>query len=348
MIRASDYSQIVVKAASERSRLIGRKQIENLAESRDLNEFVSRLKGSPYEPLLKNIRHLSARKLQHVFREELARVCSKMVRFSPKETRFFLEDYISYFEIENLKALLKMKHVRVPADVLVTRLHLLVEEIFGAKERFIQAAKAEDVKAAVETFKGTMYEPILSEGLARYEETGSTKFFDFSLDRAYHDKLLVSARLVPTKDREIALQFAGLKVDMFNIITAVRSNILRYPSHQVYRAITHRFYKLNEKNIRDLVLSENLDSALNLIKQSFYGRFLVQHESVEDVIIDFERKIKSFSLKSLEKKRIINIFSVATPLDLIAKKEKETENLTVISSGIEFGWEPENLISALV
>ena len=347
MIRASDYSQIVVKAGSERSYLIRREQIEGLAESKDLDELVSRLKGSPYETLLKNVRPISARKMQRVFEEELIRVCSKMVRFSPREIRFFLKDYISYFEIENLKTLLKMKHNGLPANVIVTRLHLSVEEIFGMKEKFVQAAKAEDVKKAVEMFRGTIYGPILSEGIARYEETGSTKFFDFSLDRAYHDKLLISASLIPKEDRETALQFVGLNVDMFNILTAVRSILLKYPPHLIYRAITHRFYRLDEKTIRDLVSSGNVDSALNRIKQSFYERFLTIHESIEETMINFEKRVKKFGLKLLEKGRIINIFSIATPLELIAKKENEMKNLTMISSGIEFGWNPEQLVLIL-
>jgi len=347
LIRASDYSQIIVKAGSERSYLIRREQMESLAESKDLDELMLRLKGSPYEILLKNIGQVSAKKLQRSFKEELIRVCGKMIRFSPREIETFLKDYVSYFEIENLKALLKMKHIGLPADDLTARLHLSIEEMFGMKTRFVQAAKAEDVKAAVKIFRGTIYESILSEGLARYEETGSTKFFDFSLDRAYHDKLLISASLIPKEDRETALQFVGLNVDMFNILTAVRSILLKYPPHLIYRAITHRFYRLDEKTIRDLVSSGNVDSALNRIKQSFYERFLTIHESIEETMINFEKRVKNFGLKLLEKGRIINIFSIATPLELIAKKENEMKNLTMISSGIEFGWNPEQLVLIL-
>jgi len=200
----------------------------------------------------------------------------------------------------------------------------------------------------VEVFKGTTYEPILSEGLARYEETRSTKFFDFSLDRAYHDKILTSAMSLPREDRKIALRFVGLNVDVFNIITVVRSILLKYPPHLVYRAITHRFYRLTKKNMRDLVSSGNISSALNRIKQSFYGRFLTPHESVEESMIDFEKKAKFFGLKLLERSRIAKIFSIATPLHLIVKKANELENLTIISSGIELGWKSEALISALI
>jgi len=348
LISVSKYSQLIVKVGAERSYLIERKKIESLAESRDLSEFASRLKGSPYESLIRNVTQISAKELQRVFKEELIRVYTEMVKFSPVEIKNFLKAYVSYLEIENLKTLLKMKHMKLPAEVLMGKLHLSIEELFGMKEKFVQAAKAEDVKTAVEMFGGTPYEPILMEGLTRYNETGSTKFFDFSLDRAYFDKLLFSAQSVPKKDREIALHFAGLKVDMFNILTAIRSNLLKYPPHLVYRAITHRFYKLSERSIRDLVSSGDIDSALNRVKQTFYGRFLTLQESLEESIFDFERKIRIFSLKFLEKRRLADIFSIASPLDLIMRKENELENLTIISSGIEFGWKPEALIPILI
>ena len=348
MTRASAYSQLLAKAGAERSYLLSKGQLRRLAECKSLSELISQLRGSPYEHLLRDAGHPSAAVLQRMFKEELVRVCDKMMDSSPKQIRGFLKNYLRYLEIENLEILIKMKSIGVPSDSLLSMLNLSIEEIFKMRERFIQAAKARDVTAAIEVFKDTIYGPILSEGLTRYRETGSTRFFDFSLDRAYHDDLLGSIELLPRGDREAALLLAGLKVDAFNIVTAIRSKFLEYPPHLIFWAITRRFYRLSEGQIRSIVSSSDVNSALDHVRGSFYGRFLASHENVEELITDFERKINYFILRNINKKRIVEPFTIATPLDVILKKEVEIKNLILISSGIEFSWKSENIASILL
>jgi len=342
------YSPILVRAGAERSYLLSEGQLKRLAECKSLSELISQLRGSPYERLLKGIGQPSAAEFQRILKEELVRVCDEIMDYSPKQIRDFLKSYLRYLEIENLEILIKMKSIEVPSDSLLNMLNLSVEELFKMRERFIQAAKSEDVNAAIEVFKDTMYGPILSEGLTRYKETGSTRFFDFSLDRAYHDDLLNSTESLPRRDRETALLLAGLKVDAFNIITAIRSKFLEYPPHLIFWAITRRFYRLSEKQIRNIVSSSDVNSALDHVRESFYGKFLAPHDNVEELIIDFERKINYFVLRNISKQRIAEPFTVATPLDVILKKEIEIKNLILISSGIEFGWKSESIVSILL
>jgi len=348
LIRTVTYSPILVKAGAERSYMLNKGQLRSLAECKNLSELRSQLGGFSYERLLKDIEHPSAAEFQYILKEEFVRVCGKMVSFSPKQVQEFLRSYLRYLEIENLEILIKMKSIGVPHTSILNMLHLSVEEIFGMKERFIRAAKASDVNSAIEVFADTIYGPILSEGLSRYNETGSTRFFDFSLDRAYHEDLLESIESLPLKDRGIALLLAGPKVDAFNIVTAVRSKILGYPSHVIFWAITRRFYRLTEKQIREIVSSSDVNSALDRVRESLYGKFLSPHDNVEEAIIDFERKINHFIMRQINEKRISEPFTVAAPLDVILKKKNEMENLILISSGIEFGWEAKDITSILL
>jgi vacuolar-type H+-ATPase subunit C/Vma6 len=344
---ATTYAHIVVKAGVERSYLIKPQKFKEFAECKNLEDFAAQLSESPYENLLKDVEHPTAEKLQHIFKEELIRVCGKIVYFSPKEIQDFLRIYISWLETENLKSILKAKSSGTPYETLIRKLHLSVEEVFERKDLFIQAAEAEDVKGAMETFKETIYSPILSEGLPKYEETGSTRFFDFALDRAYYDNLLGSFEMLLPKDSEISCNSLGLEIDRFNILTIVRSKFLNISSPLTYRAVTHSFYKLSENDIRSMISSENVNSTLNLVSHSFYGKFLSQRENIEETLVNFENSIENFILERLHKARIIDPFNVATPLSIMMRKKKEIENLIRISSGIEYGWKSENIVSFL-
>ncbi len=219
MTRATTYAQIIVKAAAERSYFLDSQKLRELVECNNLEDFAARLSKSPYESSLKDVGNLTAEKLQYILKEELIRVCGKMAHFSPNEIQDFLRIYLSRLEIENLKSILKAKSTKIPHETLIKRLHLSVEEIFKRKDLFIQATEASDVKGVIETFKETFYSSILSEGTPKYEETGSTRFFDFALDRAYYDNLLSSFEKLPPKDSEIAYSSLGPEIDRFNILS---------------------------------------------------------------------------------------------------------------------------------
>jgi len=348
LIRAARYSQILVKASAERSYLLSKEQLRRLVECKTLNELAVQLQGSPYESLLRLSKPPSAVNFQRVFKEDLVRVYNKMMAFSPKRIIEFLGSYLRYLEIENLKVLIKLKNAGVSYGSILNVLLLSIEEVFKMKERFIRAAKAKDVNGVIEAFKGTVYDPILSEGLKRYEETGLTKFFDFSLDRTYHDYLLSSAESLPREEREIALLVAGLRVDVFNIVTAIRSKFLGYPPHLTFRAITRRFFRLSEKQVRNIVSSSDIREALAYVRESFYGNFLTPHDNIEEFIKDFERKVNHFILRNISRERLAKPFTIAVPLEVMLRKEIETKNLVMLSSGIEFGWNPKDILSMLL
>ena len=62
----------------------------------------------------------------------------------------------------------------------------------------------------------------------------------------------------------------------------------------------------------------------------------------------FERKVDSFIMKRINEMRIAEPFSISSLLDVILRKEAEVKNLTLISSGIEFGWKPEDISRFLI
>ena len=138
MTRVAEYSQALIKASIERSRLLSKRRIKSLAECRSLDEMASQLKGTAYESLLSNTREPNAARLQYAFKEELIRVCKKILAYPPERIRDMLESYIRYLEVENLEILIKMKSMGASYDSILSMLHLSVDEILGLKGRFIK------------------------------------------------------------------------------------------------------------------------------------------------------------------------------------------------------------------
>jgi vacuolar-type H+-ATPase subunit C/Vma6 len=347
MNHVSGYPQIVVTTGAERSYLLSKEKLQHFAEIKNLKELSADLKGPPYESLLKTLPEISLENVQRAFGEELARLYMKTARLSPKELQGFIKEYVSHLEIENLKTLLKAKNAHLSYDTTIAMLHQSIEDLFDRRELFTQAAKAEDVKGSIKLFQNTPYADALSEALPQFEAGKSTRFFDLTLDRVYYEHLLDSAKKLPKNHRKIIMPVLGPQVDIFNILTVIRSKFLGYPAHWVDKAVTSQFYKLSINDIHALTLIESASSALNVVKQTPYRKFLKMHETIESTLTSFENAVKSHSLKLLDEMRIRDLFSISTPLSIMMKKEVEIENLTKISSGIEHKWKPEEITSIL-
>jgi vacuolar-type H+-ATPase subunit C/Vma6 len=348
MNHASGYSRIVVRAAAERSHLLSKEKLLHLAETKNLEELTTNLKGSPYENLLITLPEISLENIQRAFSEELFRLYMKTARVSPEELQSFIKEYVSHVEIQNLKTLLKAKNAQLPYETIIGMLHLLIEDLLDRRELFTQAAKAEDIEGSIKAFQDSPYADALSEASPQFKKTKSTRFFDLTLDRVYHEHLLDSTRKLPKKHSRVIMSVLGPCVDMFNILMIIRSKFLGYPSQWIDRAVTSQFYKLSINDIHALTLIEDAASALNVLKQTPYRKFLELHETIEATLTSFEKAMKNRSLKLLEGIRIRDPFNVSTPLSIMMKKEVEIENLTKISSGIEYNWKPEEITSILL
>ncbi len=338
----------MVRAAVERSYLLTSDRIKNLFESRDLTEFTERLSKTQYEYRLRGIDRPTVKEIQHAFREELMRSSSRIMLFSPNEIQNFLKEYFLIFEIENLKTIIRAKSAKLPYEKILERVYLSIEDTFRRRDLFVKAARTLDVKSLLDVFKGTSYESALAEGMPRYEQTGSTVLFDFSLDREYYDNLLTSIGQLKGKDFQIAASSLGLLIDRFNISTVLRAKFLDYPSHLIYRAITHDFLNLSESEIRALVLADGLGSALDIIRQSRYGEFLPEKEGIQEILAGIETNIDLFIMRHLNKIQLVTPFSIATPLSAIRKKENEVQNLTVAASCIDRGLKVESIIPSAI
>ncbi len=348
MNHVSAYSQIVARTGAERGYLLDKDKLQRLAESKNLTELTVNLRGSPYENLLKTSTEPSPENLQRVFNGELARLYRKTMLYSPNELQVFLRDYISRLEIENLKTLLRAKNAHLSYESITAMLNLPTEDLLDRQEIFVEAAKAGDIKGSLKHFEGTPYAQALSEALPLFEEAKSTRFFELTLDRDYHERLFDSTATLSKDHSKMVLPILGPQIDIFNIDTIVRSKFLNFPPQWVDMAVTSEFYKLSSSQIHALMLIESSTSALTILKETAYRRFYLVRNSVEETLTGLEKAVKQNCLKQLNEMRIRDAFSISTPLSIIMEKEVEVENLTKITSGVEHNWTTEEIASILV
>lgn len=348
MSRAKLYSNVLVKVGVERSYLLSGTKLKTLTRCKNLEELASELKETIYgERLAKVAPPYTPRKFERVFRENLIEACCKMVQNSPENVSQFLKTCLLQFEHKNIKTILRAASVGLSYEEIMSRIYMSVEDFLKRRDIIAKAAMAIHVKSVVDALKNTIYGPLLSAGLRKYEETRSTKFFDLLLDRMLYEKLGETFKKLPKKEREHAFFYVSMKTDSFNLPTILRAKILSYDSHWIRMAIPRNFYNVSEQVIEALLMANNFESAFNIVKQSYYNKFFIKAGTPEETVSRAEKAFRRAVLEHAKKTKIGDLFNVGTVLGFMIEKEAEAYNLTAISLGTEYGWKSDDILSAL-
>ncbi len=343
------YSNVLVKVGVERSHLLSKEKLERLTDCKTLEEFASELRETIYgEKLAKLKLPYTSRAFERVFHEQLIEVVIKMVRSSPELVSEFLKTYLLKFEQENIKTVLRAVSVGLSYDEIKTKMYLSVENFLKRQELISKAAMAINVKSVVDFLKIPLYESALITGLHKFEETGSTKFFDILLDRMFYENFGETFKTLPKNEQEHAFFYVSRETDKFNILTILRAKLLGYEPNWIRMAVSRNFYNVPEQTIEKLLMADDFESAFKIIKQSYYKKLFVKAETLEETISTAEKLFRQDIFEYTKKTKIDYPFNVWTPIAFIVKKEIEVYNLTAISLGIDYAWKKGDISDLLL
>jgi V/A-type H+/Na+-transporting ATPase subunit C len=343
------YSTVLVKVGAERSYLLSKEKLERLADCKTLEEFASELRETVYgKKLAKVTLPYTSRNFERLFRESLIEVAIKIVRSSPEVASSFLKTYLLKFEHENIKTILRAASIGLSSDEITSKLYLPVEKFLKRQEIISKAAMAIHVKSVVDVLKTTFYSSSLLFGLQKYEETGSTKYFDILLDRMFYEQFGETFRELPKKEQEHIFFYVSRETDKFNILTILRAKLLGYEPHWIRMAISRNSYNVLGQTIESMLMADDFDSVFSIIMQSYYKNLFVKAETPEETISAAEKAFRRDIFERAKKTKVGDTFNVGTPMSFMVNKEIELYNLTAISLGIEYNWKKDDISRLLL
>ena len=136
-----------VKSFSQRGKLLSRGDLQAFAESRDLDELVTRIKNTTYsEAVAKISKPLNAEKLESALRSHLADVHFSIAKTAGDKV---LDAYYLKFITWNLKLILKGKILGKSQEELESRINLHAEELIKQRDIILKALVAKDLEETV-------------------------------------------------------------------------------------------------------------------------------------------------------------------------------------------------------
>ena len=329
-----------VKSYSKRGKLLKKADFQTLAESRDLDELMTRIKNTVYAEAVSEVeKPYTSHGIESALRSHLADV---HYGISKTAGGGILDAYYLKFIIANLKQILKGKALGKSQEEIETHINLRAEELIKQRDIVIKALVAKDLEETVANLNQTEFAEDIAKAAALYADKKNLQIFD-----TYFDKILMSRLVKALKSGDIdASKLVGMDVDFYNILSVIRG----------------KFWGLDEQQIEDLLIIQSpaakdlvsrmmsagsIRDAFNELSNTKYRDLIPQVENELDAIAEFERAfelaIYQASLNSFTK-----MFSLATTVGITKLTAFEVRNLAAIAYAVEQKIPTETTMSKLI
>jgi V/A-type H+-transporting ATPase subunit C len=325
--------------------MLTKSELQTLAESRDIEELVTRMKNTVYlDALAKLTKPYTAEKVEGALREYLVNMHAKMVNIAGGSG--ILNAYFVKYITMNLKMVLKGKALGKTYEELLPKINLRAEELVGRRDLVVKALVAKDIDEAVGSLAGSEFGEDAAKAAAAYKEKGDVRLFDTYLDHAFHhalDRALVTEATAPDVKKLVATD-----IDSYNVLAVLRGKFWGLGQQDITDLIVTTTPKVTKETLQKMINTEKLSEAIGELNSTVYRDIVPQSAANDiDAIMQLEAGFESVALK-----RVISsfraVFTVAIMLSAIKLMMIEVRNLAAIAAGVEQKVPAETIMQRLV
>ena len=331
-----------VKSYSKRGKLLTRSDFQTLAESRDLDELVTRIKNTVYSEAVADVQKpYSSLSIESALRSKLADIHYSIAKTSGNSG--VLDAYYMKFIVSNLKIILKGKILGKPQEEIETHVNLHAEELIKQRDVVVKALVAKDFDEAVASLNSVKFGDEIVKAAALYNEKKNVQVFDTYFDKILFQYLSGAMKNYADKD---ATKIVSMDIDFYNILSVTRG----------------KFWGLQEEQIQDLIITTSpparellgrmmaaatIRDAFNELSSTKYKELVPQVENELDAIAEFERAFE-MSIYKASIRSFTKMFSFATIVGITKLTSFEVRNLAAIAFAVEQKIPTETTMSKLI
>ena len=331
-----------VKAYSKRGKLLTKTDFQTLAESRDLEELMTRIKNTVYGDALVDVQKpYTSQSIESALRSQLADIHYSIAKTSGNSG--VLDAYYMKFIVSNLKLILKGKVLGKSQEDLETHINLHAEELIKQRDVVIKALIAKDLEEAVASLNSIQFGEEIAKAAALYNEKKNIQIFDTYFDKILFQHLAGAMKNYADKD---ATKLVAMDIDFYNILSVIRGKFWGLQDDQIQDLIINTSPPVRELLGR-MITAATVRDAFNELSSTKYKDLIPQVENELDAIAEFERAFEMLiyhtSLRSFTK-----MFSFATIVGITKLTSFEIRNLAAIAFAVEQKIPTETTMSKLI
>jgi V/A-type H+-transporting ATPase subunit C len=325
----SGYAAISARVRAMYSSLLSPQDFARLSDSPDLSALISQLKNTAYGPYLESLkeRDLTPQKVELHIEGRLADSYASVIQMAPQHAKPILKQLYRYFEVDNLKAVLRG---------IVSNPHWerISEILFPMGSMSVLAAQAMvesgSVGNAIELLQGTTYYDTLSFAMKRYSTEQNLFPLEVALDLHYWRQLWAEAKKLQGQDREQALRIIGSLMDVNNLMWVIRYKVYYQLSEEEIINYTLPFgYRVRDEDVRSVAAGADLAMVVGRVFPGIPDlNALLENPrtGLPKLEIILKRRLMQQCLAAF----IGNPFHIGLPLAFLILSQLEVEDLTVL------------------
>jgi V/A-type H+-transporting ATPase subunit C len=330
-----------VKSYGLKGKLLTRKDLQMLSESRDLDELVTRIKSTSYgDAISKVTKPYSAAKIEMALRDRQADMHYKMMMAAGGSNVLYA--YYLKFILQNIKIILKGKILGRGQTEIESSVNLHAAELIKERDIVVKAMVARDIDEAVAMLKGIEIGNEVEKALSLYHEKKQIQMLDLYFDKFFYENL---NRVVKTSTDLHTV--CGTEIDYYNILCVLRGKFWNLDENQIQDLIVAGASGSSKEILTRMISADSIKSALNELAGTKYKNLVPQEENAIDAISQFERAFE-MQIYSLMQRQFSKIFGFSTVVAVVRLIEYEVRNLSSIAFAVEQKIPSDTTMSKLI
>jgi V/A-type H+-transporting ATPase subunit C len=325
----SAYAAINARVRVMYSTLISRQEFSSFIESADLDSLITQLKHTAYAPYLDRAKdkELTARRTAFLMRERWSETAHSIISGVPEYAHSFLSQLDRYYEINNLKAILR--GIKANSDWTQVRYVLFP---LGSDSTLPAEAMLEthSVTQAIEMIKNTSYYETLSFAMKRYSAEQTLFPIEVSLDLDYWRDLWKEVKKLPKPDQDYATRIVGPLLDMNNLMWAIRYRTYHHLSEEEIINYTLPFgYHVSDDDIRSIAAGSDISQIVKRLYPDLTGLDELL-QNLHSGLPKLELLLKKRMLEQCTSAFVGNPFQIGIPLGYLLLLDQEIQEIVVL------------------
>jgi len=331
-----------VKSYSQRGRLLPKSILQTLAESRDLDELVTRIKNTKYaDGVSKITKPYTAEKIESTLRSHLADIHFSIAKTAGNPV---LDAYYTRFLVWNLKLILKGKILNKNQSEIEPYLNLHAEELIKKRDIILKALVARDLEETVTNLNSTEFGEDIAKAVALYNDKKNIQIFD-----TYFDKIIIQqigSALRVSGDKDVS-RIVGMEIDFYNLLSVLRGKFWGLDEQQIHDLIVSHTSSAPKDLLGRMIAAPSVRESFNELTNTRYKDLIPQSEGDIDAIAEFERKFEIAMYKAAIN-TFTRMFSAATSVGITKLTSYEVRNIAAIAFAVEQKISPQTTMSKLI
>jgi len=334
---------VTVKSYSKRGQLLKRADLQTLAESRDLDELVTRIKNTKYIDAINGVsKPYTAEKLEMALRTNLAEEQYNIAKASGNSK--ILDSFFQKFIITNLKLILKGKILGKSQDEISAYFNMHAEELTKQRDTVVKALVAKDLEEAVSSLGSSPFSAEIQKAVELYNETKNIQAFD-----VYFDKMLyqnISRALRSENDQDISHVY-GMEIDFYNVMSIIRGKFWGLDDERIGDLAVTSTVNLPSQIVDRMMAAESVRDALDELSTTRYKDLIPETEDEVEAMAEFEHAFEMAYYNAING-AFSKMFSFGTVVGISKLIGYEVRNIGAIAFAVEQKIPVETTMSKLI